>query len=968
MSALADYTRLQKLGMGSFATTHLVQHKTTGKQSVLKRIPCKHLKAANAALLEVKVLLSCNHMGITAYHDFFLDSDSDENIVICLLMEFCSGGDLWERIAAAQRQRAVLPAATSVGWLLQIIDALRYLHSCSILHRDIKPENIFITQDDAAVKLGDFGLAKGQGEQATTQCGTPDYMAPEVLEGRPYTIAADVFSLGAVLYALITSRFPKMLALHLGQGKNLEWPDPSTAKGPAQQLAASMLLIDASKRPDLDSLAARAATLPGADQLQGPSLAAREAALRPVPTAGGERSAAADEHASAGGASPAVPAATPAAAAPPSRPEKPSVSEVGDGVLVLRWKRAPDTERVLGWRVLLQAGGSDGFREVIADTGRLEPTVRLTGLRPSTWYEIKVCALNSTGTSPPSLPCSPVQTLGGRDSPREPQRSASEALLEESGLQGRYVQTKNDILLWESEFERGHGRPATEKEKAADAAYQELLHTYKKLKHAKRRNSNSSLLEADPHPAPRGNGGGGGGGGSGSVAAERVSAAAAAADGGGDDDDDEGAGRSGKDEEMTFSEEEMETAARLFEQYDTDADGVLSEAEFTSLMHALAKSSGRELSAGTVDDLFRRAQKVSGASRGGGGGGGGGVSGLDFGAFLQMQRKRRRMKSLFRSSLALLSELGNARDGSGTHPANGHGGGGYGGGVHGPGAIPARLAIDDCNGGGGACSSPSTKSPSPDVSPDMARAGSTRAAGGGRLTRPGAAACGASSPKASSNGAASVSPRSSGAGGARPSSAPLARPCASPKTTASGGSSGLTTPPGGGSGSDDASSRRREKSGRRGNASGAGAAPTSSAAVVAAATGGSPTARRKSRVALEPAGGAGAIAAPAASMHVNGGSDALSTPSTPPSIDRPRRAVPERIETKALNAEPAQPSPPDKKPASSNSPEDKKKKTGIFGRKEKEKPPIKPPDGFKVAVKSSHPSPRPFQASDLTFD
>ena len=80
-----------------------------------------------------------------------------------------------------------------------------------------------MSAQDSVVKLGDFGLAKGnekgQEGNATTQCGTPDYMAPEVLEGRPYEAAADVFSLGAVLYALITSRFPKMLALHVSQAR-----------------------------------------------------------------------------------------------------------------------------------------------------------------------------------------------------------------------------------------------------------------------------------------------------------------------------------------------------------------------------------------------------------------------------------------------------------------------------------------------------------------------------------------------------------------------------------------------------------------------------------------------------------------------------------------------------------------------------------------------------------------------------
>eukprot|EP00964_Phaeocystis_antarctica_P119321 scaffold83069_cov60-Phaeocystis_antarctica.AAC.3 len=167
------------------------------------------------------------------------------------------------------------------------------------VHTDPNPNQ------DAVVKLGDFGLAKDDTNSgpsnATTQCGTPDYMAPEVLEGRPYEAAADIFSLGAVLYALITSRFPKMLALHVSQGKPLEWPDQSpSSKGAdqsqarqlaatnpnpdpdpnpnpnpdpdpnpnqARQLAASMLQLDAAKRGNLDLLAARAAALPGAELL-----------------------------------------------------------------------------------------------------------------------------------------------------------------------------------------------------------------------------------------------------------------------------------------------------------------------------------------------------------------------------------------------------------------------------------------------------------------------------------------------------------------------------------------------------------------------------------------------------------------------------------------------------------------------------------------------------------------------------
>ena len=121
-----------------------------------------------------------------------------------------------------------VPRPKELAWALleQILDGLAYVHDHGIIHRDLKPANIFLSFEALGpgvtaiehlrglppvallrlkAKLGDFGLAKDGTEgpsNATTQCGTPDYMAPEVLEGRPYEAAADIFSLGAVLYAL----------------------------------------------------------------------------------------------------------------------------------------------------------------------------------------------------------------------------------------------------------------------------------------------------------------------------------------------------------------------------------------------------------------------------------------------------------------------------------------------------------------------------------------------------------------------------------------------------------------------------------------------------------------------------------------------------------------------------------------------------------------------------------------------
>ena len=139
-----DIFEVKNIGSGSFGCAILVEARSTGERFVAKKITFEHLtpeeqlKAQNEAAL----LKSFTHVNITEYLGSFVIGN-----VLHIIMEYCSGGDLWERIAAAQRERKVLPAAQSAGWLLQIIAALRYLHSCGIMHRDVKPENIFITEE-----------------------------------------------------------------------------------------------------------------------------------------------------------------------------------------------------------------------------------------------------------------------------------------------------------------------------------------------------------------------------------------------------------------------------------------------------------------------------------------------------------------------------------------------------------------------------------------------------------------------------------------------------------------------------------------------------------------------------------------------------------------------------------------------------------------------------------------------------
>ena len=123
----------------------------------------------------------------------------------------------------------------------QLFQSIKYLHERNIVHRDIKPENILLVDKDLHVKLADFGLAKIIGEESftTTLCGTPSYVAPEILadsKQRKYTKAVDVWSLGVVLYIclcgfppfsdeLYSRDFPFTLSQQIKSGR-FDYPSP----------------------------------------------------------------------------------------------------------------------------------------------------------------------------------------------------------------------------------------------------------------------------------------------------------------------------------------------------------------------------------------------------------------------------------------------------------------------------------------------------------------------------------------------------------------------------------------------------------------------------------------------------------------------------------------------------------------------------------------------------------------------
>ena len=154
------------------------------------------------------MLKKCLHERIVCYIDDFY-----ENSKIMIIMEYCEGGDLAKFIEEHQRENITtqyLDVDFIFEWVIQLTSGVRFIHGEKIIHRDLKPENIFLTLDKN-LKIGDFGVAKGLDKTSgltRTKIGTYLYMAPEIHGGEKYNTMADMWSLGVVVFEIISFKRP----------------------------------------------------------------------------------------------------------------------------------------------------------------------------------------------------------------------------------------------------------------------------------------------------------------------------------------------------------------------------------------------------------------------------------------------------------------------------------------------------------------------------------------------------------------------------------------------------------------------------------------------------------------------------------------------------------------------------------------------------------------------------------------
>jgi calcium/calmodulin-dependent protein kinase I len=202
------YEIKKELGRGAFSIVKLGVNRVTKEKVAIKIIDRssagkdyeKNLR------MEMEILQRVHHPNIIQLHEMI-----EENNKLYFVMELVTGGELFDRIV----EKGSYSEEDAKVLVRKIVSAIEYLHDMNIAHRDLKPENLLVKSiaDDTEVKIADFGLSKIIDEQKMMQtaCGTPGYVAPEVLNAEGYDREVDMWSVGVITYILLCG-FPPFYA------------------------------------------------------------------------------------------------------------------------------------------------------------------------------------------------------------------------------------------------------------------------------------------------------------------------------------------------------------------------------------------------------------------------------------------------------------------------------------------------------------------------------------------------------------------------------------------------------------------------------------------------------------------------------------------------------------------------------------------------------------------------------------
>ena len=198
---LDKYTVEKEIGAGGYARCLLIKNKTTGQLYACKELQKNKLNNVASLKSEIQILIKLDHPNIIKLYEIY-----ENDNYIYLVMELCTGGELFDRIIQKTEQGKQFTEKEVANIFQQMMSAINYCHSNKIVHRDLKPENLLLaTQDEnSPIKVIDFGMSRifNNKQAMFDKVGTAYYISPEVLDGF-YDEKCDIWSAGVILYILL---------------------------------------------------------------------------------------------------------------------------------------------------------------------------------------------------------------------------------------------------------------------------------------------------------------------------------------------------------------------------------------------------------------------------------------------------------------------------------------------------------------------------------------------------------------------------------------------------------------------------------------------------------------------------------------------------------------------------------------------------------------------------------------------
>lgn len=258
-ASIGDYVVTSKLGSGSFAVVYKGYHKVTKVPVAIKAMSLHKLNSKLLANLEMEIAImrQIDHPNIVKLYEI---KKTEKHMY--LMLEYCAGGDLQQYmrrqqkaatpgLSASQEKRMdMLPESVAQHFLRELAKGMKCLWQHNLIHRDLKPQNLLLMEDSptSVLKIADFGFARhlATTSLAETLCGSPLYMAPEILKFQKYDAKADLWSVGTILYEMVVGKPPYGGSNHVQLLANIErhdlrFPPQIVISSPCKQLLLGLL-------------------------------------------------------------------------------------------------------------------------------------------------------------------------------------------------------------------------------------------------------------------------------------------------------------------------------------------------------------------------------------------------------------------------------------------------------------------------------------------------------------------------------------------------------------------------------------------------------------------------------------------------------------------------------------------------------------------------------------------------------